>query len=157
MKNNVCSKQPLHAHRTVIKSANFADCKITQKRMHLAAKPIIQLFTVHFSNKVSSQKSCVISYVPFFCMARENQRIPFLLMDNRKPLPSSLLFIVFQKMCPICDQQKQNPLKNQGFSLWQQTQFSIRVALGCKVALKCNPRSVCNRPTNWNLTISFYK
>lgn len=35
--------------------------------------------------------------------------------------------------------------------LWQQTQFSIRVALGCKVALKCNPKSLCNRPTNWNL------
>ena len=27
---------------------------------------------------------------------------------------------------------------------WLQTQFLIRVALGCKVALKCNRRSVCN-------------
>ncbi len=39
---------------------------------------------------------------------------------------------------------------------WQQTQFSIRVALGCKVALKCNPRSVCNRPTNCNLFIFIF-
>ena len=42
--------------------------------------------------------------------------------------------------------------------IWQQTQFSIRVALGCKVALKCNPRSVCNRPANrnWSLQQSVY-
>ena len=51
-----------------------------------------------------------------------------------------------------------NPQKSKKTSFrlsncWQQTQFSIRVALGCKVALKCNPRSVCNRPTNWNLSV----
>ena len=52
----------------------------------------------------------------------------------------------------LCRMMKKRPfsrvlsLKNGLFC--QQTQFSIRVASGCKVALKCNPRSVCNRPTN---------
>ena len=53
-----------------------------------------------------------------------------------------------------------NPQKSKKTSFrlsfgWQQTQFSIRVALGCKVALKCNPKSICNRPTNWNLSTSY--
>ena len=52
--------------------------------------------------------------------------------------------------------KKETVTKTVTVSFWQQTQFSIRVALGCKVALKCNPKSICNRPTNWNLYNSHF-
>mgnify|MGYP003435761195 CR=1 FL=1 len=55
-----------------------------------------------------------------------------------------------------CVTKKETVTKTVTVSFWQQTQFSIRVALGCKVALKCNPKSICNRPTNWNLYNSHF-
>lgn len=56
----------------------------------------------------------------------------------------------------ILSNKKETVTKTVTVSFWQQTQFSIRVALGCKVALKCNPKSICNRPTNWNLYNSHF-